>query len=379
MRTKSSLNLLWKLSSDFFSPIGGSIEKIYYINRKNFEIQNPKYKNILACTVFIRFSNKTVFGEKDYDFYDVYRIYRQMRHDWWDYLDNHGIPIFNTASQIVPLFFPLLSSKAHNKGKYPSQKEEAYGCELISINDLIQESRYYKSLKVKYELKYALKEQNDIVIGPDGGLLAALAATIKAKKSLNNFIDIGAGTGELSAYAIKKGNCRYIFANDYSPILKKHLYSYVGNMAKKKKTIFKLQIKNALNFNFPNVKKIDAISIGIFYGAQPSFITKYGLRLKNILSPDGILFIQSGQLEGLFNLSLIHPCIPESSELENWPWYKSQYNLGFWFGKNVTSLVMHGEIVTLASSSSTVLSKVVQLARKNGATDLMKYEQYEFK
>ncbi len=158
-------------------------------------------------------------------------------------------------------------------------------------------------------------------------------------------------SGEISAFILKNSDKTQVFINEKSPHLKHHLHKYLESISKKR-SIFLLK-----DYKKIKIPKTDLIISGIFYGEIPYLIKEKGEELKKSLSKKGLLVIQSGMPENLFALSVIDNSIFPS--IKKWAWYNEKYDLRRLF-KNVKTIFLDGEIITIASQSKESIRKVIE-------------------
>ncbi|MFZ4632450.1 MAG: hypothetical protein ACOYL8_04630 [Patescibacteria group bacterium] len=350
-----TIKLLNEKTEVFFKKIGGKIIKIDVFNLTTFSSPDKK---IPCFNYYIEFNSSNIFGSGSFS-NNVYPRYRKMRTDWKKFLSESEIKNFN---KIAFGFIPCLSNKITTyEAKYKLEKMILKN-KIDSINKL--SSEYFKKLKKTYDLRFCLKEKDGFLIGPEGGLLAAVDAAGKYFNSINNFVDIGAGTGELSAYIIKKYRVNKVIINEASYDLKDHLKSYLGEVSKIRKVDINFQFKDCRKIVLP--KSSNIISLGVFYGFQPSFIKERGAEIKKILGENGVLIIQSAMPEAQFSYQVLMGRI---AGLKKWPWYSNHVRIPSYF-KYSRTFYIDNQFITLASQSRSTIGGILSNIRNNNCLGL---------
>src|SRR5262249_29170195 len=160
-------------------------------------------------------------------------------------------------------------------------------------------SDYYAEVRKHFGTRWLLRDGNGIVIGPDVGLLLSVSEARHLFSHALNFWDIGAGTGELSHYLVRVGAVRQLLVNEASPHLQSHLTDLL--LPTSPSTQVEFRFAPAVELDLPD--KADLVALGIYYGAQPPFLEKSGAALARALGQNGVLLVQSGMVEGRFNLA----------------------------------------------------------------------------
>lgn len=361
-----------EISNDFFQQKGGSLKNIYHTKRRNIEIIDISDKDeIDVCCLEIEFNNSNLFGTTTY--LEAYKGYRQMRNDWWDYLQKKGYEQWSKNTKIIGHFIPVLSSKSIKSDPYPVQESTSYGQILTKYDESATNNEYYKNVHYKYGLNWLLQDGNKIVIGPDIGLFYSMIAYVKLYGTINKFLDVGAGTAELSAYLIKNELVNNITVNEISGHLKSHIQTYLDEVNKTNQVAIDYQFVDALQMTIP--EKIDLLSLGIYYGAQPDFFKNHGQKISKNLSEYGAIIIQSGMLEGKFNLSSI---LGDNEELYNWEWYNKENTLSEYF-THIASIFVAHEIITIASNNEDTIRKFKKvLINDFDATEIPKLKKVKY-
>lgn len=350
----------------FFKECGGIITSLYYTKRKNIEIMEVIDQNDVDVYCFeVEFRNANIFGNSDY--IEAYRRYRQMRTDWWSFLQKKGFEQWTEKTSIIGHFVPLLAESTEMAEPYLLQNNTSYGQKLTRYDQVSTNNEYYISINEKYGLKWLLQDGNGIVIGPDMGLFFGVMAYTKTFGKVGEFLDIGTGTGELSTYLIKNRLVDKITANEISDCLKTHIVEYLEEINKDGSVSIDYQFCDALDMVLPD--KMDLLSIGIYYGAQPDFFKKHGKMIKRSLSKTGAVIIQSGMLEGKFNVSSI---VGDDERLYKWNWYDKANTLTEYF-PCITSVFVADEIITIAAHTNETIEKLKNtLFNEYNATEIPK-------
>ncbi len=348
--TNKRICLLSELTDIFFKKIGGEIMRISVHNLTTFSSPD---KVIPCLNFYIKFNSSTIFGRADFS-NKVYPRYRKIRSDWKKFLSKSGIKNFD---KIAFGFIPCLLDKEIGCGKPYELEKMTLSNEVVTIEGL--NSQYFKRLKKKYDLWFCLKEKGGLLIGPEGGLLAVLDAAGKYFKSINNFIDIGSGTGELSAHIIKNYHVNKVIVNEASVTLESHLKGYLGELSKKNNVSINFQFKDCRKMLLP--KSSNIVSLGVFYGFQPSFIKERGIEIKKILGKKGILIIQSAMPEAQFNYEVL---IGKNEDIKNWPWYSKYMSISHYF-KYYKTFYIDNQFITISSQSKATIRNILSNISNN--------------
>lgn len=321
-----------------------------------------------VCCLEVEFNNSNLFGTSTY--LEAYKGYRQMRNDWWDYLQEKGFEQWSKTTEVIGHFVPLLSSKCTKQDAYPVQESTSYGQILTKYDESVTNNAYYKYIHDTYGLTWLLQDGNKIVIGPDIGLFYGMLAYLKIYGTVNRFLDVGTGTAELSAYLIKNKLTNNIVVNEISDHLKSHIQTYLAEVNKTNQIAIDYQFVDALKMNIP--ESFDLLSLGIYYGAQPDFFKNHGKKISKNLSENGAIIIQSGMLEGKFNLSSI---LGDNEDLYKWEWYNKENTLSEYF-TSTESVFVADEIVTMASNNADTVRKLKEtLINSFGGTEIPRLEK----
>lgn len=335
-----------EITRSFFNSIGGKLLFSRCIKIKTYSSQDSK---IPCINFYVVFNNKYLFGKGDFS-KEVYPRYRKMRSDWKCAIEKNRIKLY---SDIAVGFVPLLEKgQAENSTKYSYDKYKIKpkGIEIIDINEI--KSDYYKELIKKFKVKFALREGGGMLIGPEGGMLSILK-TICDFKKINYFVDIGAGTGELSSYILRNCNPNKIVVNEISLNLRSHLKKYLENIRGENKSKIVFNFRDCKKIKLP--KKADLISVGVFYGVQPALLKSKGKEMAKCLGRKGILVIQSAMPETLFNQ---HILLGNEAEIMNWPWYSKKFILSNYFFCTEVFFI-DNQFITLASQSRDLINKII--------------------
>lgn len=279
-----------------------------------------------------------------------------MRSDWKCAIEKSRIKLY---SDMAVGFVPLLEkdhARKSTKYSYDKCKIKPKGIKIIDINEI--KSDYYKELIKKFKVKFALREGSGMLIGSEGGMLSILK-TICDFKKVNCFVDIGAGTGELSSYILRNCNPNKVLVNEISLNLRSHLKKYLENIRGENKSKIVFNFRDCKKIKLP--KKADLISVGVFYGAQPALLESKGKEIAKCLGKKGILVIQSAMPETLFNQ---HILLGDEAGIMNWPWYSKKFILSNYFFCTEVFFI-DNQFITLASQSRDLINKIIiKLDRK---------------
>lgn len=351
-------------SAEFFQAVGGDVLAAFHGRRNNIEILNvAENEEVTVCCLEVEFQERSKFGSTHY--LNAYEHYRQMRSDWWEHLTARNFPQWEAATSIIGHFVPYLRSGAVSDGvPYERESTQHPGQILIPYDRVQNQHSYYDDIHRRYGINWLLQDGRGITIGPDVGLLFAVHAALEVYSEIETFVDLGAGTGELSAFLIRKELARNIHINEYSPHLKEHLQTYLDEIRGDRNVNIAYQFTDASEFQLP--PKAELVSMGIYYGAQPFFLERHGEELRAALGESGLLLIQSGMMENRFNISSL---IGDDPRLFDWNWYDARCCLKTYFS-SITSVFLADEIITMASNSTEKIAQVKQvLYEKFEATD----------
>ena len=348
-----------KITRSFFSSIGGKLLFSRCIKTKTYSSLDSE---IPCINFYVVFNNKYLFGKGDFS-KEVYPRYRKMRSDWKCAIEKSGIKLY---SDIAVGFVPLLEGdqiRNSTKYNYDKYKIKPEGIEIIDINKI--KSDYYGGLIRKFKVKFALREGSGMLIGPEGGMLNILK-TICDFEKINCFVDIGAGTGELSSYILRNCNPNKVVVNEISLNLRSHLKKYLENIGGKNKSKIIFNFKDCKKIKLP--RKADLISIGVFYGVQPALLKIKGKEMAKCLGKKGILVVQSAMPETLFNQ---HILLGDEDGILNWPWYSKKFILSNYFSCTEVFFI-DNQFIILASQSRDVINRIMKGLGKN----IVSYEYF---
>jgi|GEM_PF-1676942 len=336
-----------RLTKKFFESMGGKLLSSRCTMVKTYSSQNL----IIPCVnYYISFNNKYLFGKGNFSD-EVYPRYRRMRNDWKNILKKSGIKLY---SDIAVGFVPLLGSanlKKNEKFKYKKDQKKPIGTKIVNITK--DSLYYYEKMAARFNVEFALKESRGMFVGPEKGMLCALEAACNILKKIDCFVDVGAGTGEMSAYVLKNYNPKKVVINEISQNLKKHLRNYLKKISGNNKTKLIFSFQDCQKIKFPTAS--DVISVGVFYGVQPSLIQDKGSEMAKSLGKRGLLLIQSAMPETLFNQ---HILMGDEDRLNKWPWYSKKFILSNYFSC-VKTFFIDNQFITLASQSHYLVSKII--------------------
>lgn len=336
-----------KITEDFFAGINGKLLSYKYFKIKTYSSQNIK---ISCLNYYIGFANKNLFGLGDFS-EEIYPRYRKMRSDWRGIIKQSGVDMSRIAVGFVPL---LISAKKVNFDtfKYKKESKKPVGEKVIKINST--SPAYYQKMAEKFGVKFTLKEANGLFIGPERGMMEVIEVISKILKKIDCFVDVGAGSGEISAYILKNSDPKKIVVNEISCNLKKHLKEYL----KSSHTKIVFNFKDCQKIKIP--QQVNLMSVGVFYGSQPSFIESRGGDIVKSLGQEGILLIQSSMPETLFSQ---HILIGDLDSIKKWPWYSKKFILSNNFSY-VESFFIDNQFVTIASQSNGLIEKIMKKLSK---------------
>lgn len=345
-----SINNLVKvegLTKTFFESMGGKLVGSRCIKIQTYSSQNSK---IPCVNYYISFGNKDIFGRGNFSD-EVYPRYRKIRSDWKNVLEKSGVVLYR---DIAVGFIPLLDSNKIEKNKqlrYEKECKKPLGSRILSIAST--NSDYYNEMAEKFGIRFVLKESGGMLIGPERGMMYVLEAVKNIFKKIDCFVDIGAGTGELSAYVLKNCNPQKIVVNEISQKLRVHLKNYLEKIALSSKAKIVFSFQDCQEMNFPS--KVDLISMGVFYGIQPSLIKHKGAEIAKSLGKSGLLLVQSSMPETLFSQ---HILMGDLGGVNKWPWYSEKFILLNYFSC-VKSFFIDNQFITLASQSSDSVNRII--------------------
>jgi len=108
----------------------------------------------------------------------------------------------------------------------------------------------------------------------------------------------------------------------------------------------------------------NVVSLGVFYGFQPSFIKERGSEIKKMLGEKGILIIQSAMPEAQFNYEVL---IGKNEDIKNWPWYSRYMNISHYF-KYYKTFYIDNQFITIASQSKTTIRNILSNISNNSCS-----------
>jgi len=292
-------------------------------------------KRVKVINFIFNSRNINLLGEGS----SFYKKYRTLRSEFRKVM---GLLNECQFKDICPGFIIIPSKKTFKGNSINKTKETSFGFKVEKVN--IESPEWIKNMERKYGIKYILKTKEGYLIGPEE-IFFPLVRNLLKKEEIKTYTEIGAGSGELSHYILRKRKDTLLNINEISPHLKGHLKKYFSNF-KDRVNYF---LKDANKINFP---KSNVIFCGIFYGELPELLDKKGKQIINALGNKGLLIIQSAMPENLFSLIILDPRI--FPQIKYWPWYKKSYdlNLKFRFVKNI---YLRGEILTLASQDKKII------------------------
>jgi SAM-dependent methyltransferase len=354
----ASLRAVNEATADFFRSNGGRL----LFSR---QIETPTYdhyhKRVRCLNYYIEFNNNNLFGSGSFSD-EVYPRYRAMRADWKAYLRDSGV---NLEKNIAVGFVPVLSKASHKGDAYRREDRKPFGSKIVRITK--KSPKYYFEMSKKFGVKFSLKETGGMFVGPENGMMIALKAAADSLGSVGHFLDIGAGTGELSAYIIKGYHPEEVMVNDISPILGGHFHDYLKKIRNSELNKIVVNIGDCQRLNIP--RKIDLASLGVFYGSQPDFFKKRGKMISRSLGASGALIVQSSMPETLFNQHLL---MGDCGGVKRWPWYSERFNIINSFFQ-ARSFFIDNQFLIIASNSASSLKSVI----KNLPKYIVSYSEYK--
>jgi len=349
-----------QVTEDFFAGVDGKLLDFKYLKIRTYSSHNTK---IPCINYYINFTNENLFGQGSFS-EEIYPRYRKMRSDWREAVKKSGIDMSQVAIGFVPL---LESNKRSSLDKFEYKKElkKPLGEKISKIDN--NSPVYYQEMVNNFDVKFILQEDHGFFIGPERGMLYVVEVIIKVLKKIDCFVDVGAGTGELSAYILKNSNPSTVVVNEMSLKLKKHLQKYLGIVSKKNRAKVIFDFNDCQKIKLPD--QVDLISVGVFYGSQPSFIESKSKDIIRSLGQEGILLMQSSMPETLFNQHII---MGDLVGIKKWPWYSEKFILSNHF-LCVKSFFIDNQFVTIASQSDILINKIIKkLDKKIISYDMFK-------
>lgn len=348
-----------KFTKIFFNSLGGKMMYSRFIKVPTYSSGNFK---IPCVNYYIEFSNDNLFGKGDLS-KEVYPRFRKLRTDWKSYLKHQDIKLYK---DLAIGFIPLLNENPVKGFAYKKDVKKPVGVKILAVNN--DSPDYYKKMVEEFGIRFMLEEDKGMLIGPESGMMCVLKA-ISQVRDIYDFIDIGAGTGELSAYVLKNCHPRRIIVNELSLRLKTHLKRYLQPLSLISGTKLIFNFESCIKINIP--AGIDLISVGVFYGDQPSFIRLQGLNIATSLGKEGLLLMQSSMPETLFSQ---HILLGDLDGLKKWPWYSDKFVISKYFSC-VVSFFIDNQFITLASQSHKVINEVLE----NLQSKIIRYDDFQSK
>jgi hypothetical protein len=311
-----------------------------YILNDNLNCYSTNQNKAKVLIFVMKTDYPLLFGNEK-SFYEAYRILRS------DFRKAMGLVKECEFKDICSgiLIYPNKLSFNRKRMLKNSKKKTPLGVKIEEITN--KSERWLLNLNKNYGVKYLLKTNEGYIIGPEESLLLITDSYLKHFQPKVIF-EIGAGTGETSAFILKNTKVDTAYINEKSFYLKKHLINYFKEISKKR---VRFIIKDIQKVKIP---KTDLLISGVFYGELPFLIKNKGKEIKKALGKKGLFVIQSGMLENMFALTIIEPSL--FPKIKEWEWYNPQYNLKNYFNQ-VTSFFLNGEIITLASQDKEVITK----------------------
>ncbi|MGE5329311.1 MAG: hypothetical protein ACM3KR_07380 [Deltaproteobacteria bacterium] len=322
----------------------GQILKTEKIKRPNFEKKAPPGDgNIICYTVHVLINNKNIFGEKGSFLNDVFPRYKRLCAMLADYLNDTGIIVNTSESQISVNIIPYPNPQG--TAAEPLQPLERYsrGMFVIPIDEL-KKSEYYNSIHENYKVEYGVMTNNGTVIGPDGGILASANIITNILEKQVEVVELGTGAAATPWSLMKASKLKIYSGNDFSP----EMESFFKNEIVPR--LDECRIENTFFrgtcYEAPLVEKADILIVGVYYEGQPDLFALRGNEICKCLGDDGFLIIQSGMLENPFVTQLL---FEENSDHKFWPWYKEEFCVKKYF-KYLSEQVMESETMLIATN-----------------------------
>lgn len=343
------------LTGIFFNRFGGKLIQAKAMKIRSYSSLKEK---VLCINFYIEFDSACLFSKGSFT-KEVYPRYRKIRSEWYAFLRNNDIKLFES---VVVGFVPILKARRLNNNLILKKAElTPLGSSIVKIGKTTP--KYLCAIAKKFSAKFALMTPSGAYIGPEGGMLMTLQAIKNLKFKINSFIDLAAGTGELSAYMLKNFFLDSLVVNELSKSITLQIKTYLNSVIKI--TSYKPKITynflNCIDYNFLN--HADLISLGVFYGAQPDFFKKNGFKISMSLGENGILLLQSSMPETLFNLHIIEN---DYKCLNKWPWFDKAFSLSNYFPFHRT-LFVDNQFITLASRSRFAINSILNELVRKGA------------
>lgn len=354
----ANLLLAKKATKTFFEQVSGKLVCSKGVKIETYSSYNYK---IPCVNYYVSFDNKYLFGVGNFAT-EIYPRYRKMRDNWKKYLKECGVKLYpDLALGFVPML--ELSNKEKNKKfQYPKENKKPLGVEILTIDE--NSPDYYLKMSKEFGVNFMLKEGGGMFIGPEGGMMSVLESICRVKK-IDCLVDVGAGTGEISAYVLKKSHPKKVVVNELSLKLRIHLKRYLGKMIHSGTDII-FSFGDCNKMKLPN--NIDLMSVGVFYGSQPSFFKNNIIKIVKKLGPQGLLLIQSSMPETLFSQ---HILLGDLDGVKKWPWYSKKFILSNYFSC-VESFFIDNQFIILASRSPKLVHSVIDKIDKK----FIKYENF---
>ncbi|MBI2667233.1 class I SAM-dependent methyltransferase [Candidatus Woesearchaeota archaeon] len=329
------------LITDFMRTYSLTCETVYYNIQKSY---STGQKEVPVLNFLMQTDNHLLLGKDD----SFYRKYRYLRSEFRKTFNMKRECTFTTLGQMTN-----------------SIEEIPLGVHIGEICD--SSENWLQQIRMNYGTNYFLKTKDDYIIGPEEALILTVKEAIK-NSGAKRLLELGAGTGEVSAHAMRSFSELEVFVNEVSKSLTDHLSNYISLNAEKTGNKSNLLVGDAKDIIIPEV---DVVCSGIFYGELPALIKEKGKEIAQKIK-DGVFIIQSGMLENLFSLLVIDPEI--LPEIRLWPWYDNRMNLRNLFSE-VNHFYLCGEMITLASQNRLLNEKIINsLSDKTTTFELGQYE-----
>jgi len=312
-----------------------------YLYKDKLKCYSANQKEADILIFILKTSSPLLLGEGNY-FYGKYRILR------YEFRKLFSLIKECEFKNICPgiLIYPDESSSNERIMIKNSNDKTPLGIKVEKIKN--NSEGWLLKVRNRYGTQHLLKTKEGYIIGPEESLLL-ITETYLRLFTPKKVLEMGAGTGEVSAFILKNAKNSKAYVNEKSPYLKEHLKNYLSKIFKKRVKIIFGDIQKI------KIPKVDLIISGIFYGELPKLMKNKGEQIKNALGKKGLFIIQSGMLENMFALTIIDPSI--FPKILGWKWYNHKYDLRNYFNY-VFSFFLEGELITLASQDKKIIKKI---------------------
>lgn len=341
---------------EFFLRYDGTVLSIQESTRDNFERFPPPGNGILHCfTIHVVFHNTGIFGKSGDFLYEVFPRFTFLHSQLADYLSKRGTVVTGKNAQLAVAIMPYADPHGSVNQSLPLSTRQSRAQTIIPSNILARKNRYYASLMKRYGPFVGIGTNNGTVIGPDGGLIATACKVAATFPNKIRVLEFGSGGGSTALALARENKLALYIGNDFSKEMVEYFDRKVTSQLKDRGIQSSIFFGSC--FEMPLRTKVDLISVGVYYQAQPSLFEKRARELVHCLNTSGVLIAQTGMIEDQFITRLLRDTIPNSND---WPWYNEKYSLNRYF-RYVAEYIMEQEIILIATNNRNKFYHITKL------------------